>query len=101
MDDYLYERHVSVENIPNYTLEAYLILPVQRIPRYELLLKDLLKHTSKYHRDYEFLEKSVKEIKQVATFVNEKLNFFKDFEKMRELSRTIKEKPKDFVFFLF
>ena len=27
------------------TFEALLILPIQRVPRYELLLKDLIKHT--------------------------------------------------------
>jgi hypothetical protein len=33
-------------------LESYLILPVQRIPRYQMLLSDLVKHTSPEHPDY-------------------------------------------------
>jgi hypothetical protein len=32
-------------------------MPVQRIPRYQLLLRDLLKHTEKDHNDYESLQK--------------------------------------------
>ena len=31
--------------LTNLKIESHLILPVQRIPRYELFLKDLLKHT--------------------------------------------------------
>ncbi len=32
--------------------ESLLITPVQRIPRYNLLLQDLIKNTSKDHPDY-------------------------------------------------
>lgn len=33
-------------------IESYLIKPVQRLPKYVLLYKDLLKHTDKNHPDY-------------------------------------------------
>ena len=33
--------------------EGYLIKPVQRVPKYVLLLKDLLKNTSDIHCDYD------------------------------------------------
>ena len=33
-------------------LEAYLIMPVQRVPRYILLLQDMLKYTKESHPDY-------------------------------------------------
>lgn len=33
-------------------LDSYLIRPVQRIPRYILLLTDIIKHTPKTHPDY-------------------------------------------------
>ena len=38
-----------LEGVPKFAggLEAYLIQPVQRIPRYRLLLEDLLKHTDR------------------------------------------------------
>lgn len=53
-------------------LENYLITPVQRIPRYSLLLNDLLKHTWKMHPDYENISKAFKRMNEVATEVNEK-----------------------------
>lgn len=43
--------------LANKDIFAYMIMPVQRIPRYQLLLRDLLKHTDKDHVDYESLQK--------------------------------------------
>jgi hypothetical protein len=43
--------------LENKDIFAYLIMPVQRIPRYQLLLRDLLKHTEKDHNDFESLQK--------------------------------------------
>lgn len=40
-------------------LESLLILPVQRIPRYIMLLKDLYRHTPPAHPDYEHLGRNV------------------------------------------
>jgi hypothetical protein len=37
----------------NHTLDSVLILPVQRIPRYCLLLEQLLKYTWEDHCDFE------------------------------------------------
>jgi hypothetical protein len=34
-------------------LQSILIKPIQRLPKYVLLLKDLYKHTEKSHIDYE------------------------------------------------
>ena len=36
------------------TLQSLLIQPIQRVPRHKLLLKELLKHTTKTHPDYKF-----------------------------------------------
>ena len=36
-------------------LESYLILPVQRLPRYVLLLREMQKHTPKEHSDHALL----------------------------------------------
>eukprot|EP01125_Pyxidicula_operculata_P003385 TRINITY_DN1407_c0_g1_i5.p1 TRINITY_DN1407_c0_g1~~TRINITY_DN1407_c0_g1_i5.p1 ORF type:complete len:910 (+),score=111.45 TRINITY_DN1407_c0_g1_i5:24-2732(+) len=48
----------------------YLIMPIQRIPRYELLLKDLLKNTNEDHPDFVDLQKAINTIKEVADYVN-------------------------------
>ncbi|KAI9189173.1 hypothetical protein H9P43_000601 [Blastocladiella emersonii ATCC 22665] len=43
------QRHPALCGL---TLDAYLILPVQRIPRYVLLLERVLQHTTPDHPDY-------------------------------------------------
>jgi len=51
-------------------LQSYLILPIQRIPRYRLLLEDYIKHTDSNHQDYEGLQKALAAIIQVADGLN-------------------------------
>ena len=46
-------------------LESLLVKPIQRLPKYVLLLKDLLKHTEKDHIDYDNIVQSLKLIEQV------------------------------------
>jgi len=49
---------------------AYLIMPIQRIPRYRLLLEELINNTDKNHPDYKDLEESLVKLKSVAEEVN-------------------------------
>ncbi|XP_043927239.1 rho guanine nucleotide exchange factor 17 isoform X2 [Protopterus annectens] len=58
------------ENKEKQALSDLMIKPVQRIPRYELLVKDLLKHTSEQHPDYTSLLDAQKNIKQLAERIN-------------------------------
>jgi len=53
-------------------LESFLIQPIQRLPRYELLLKDLTKCTDKTHSDYGVLCESAKRVMRVTTQINDK-----------------------------
>ncbi|TPX43839.1 hypothetical protein SeMB42_g04565 [Synchytrium endobioticum] len=50
------------------SIPAYLITPVQRIPRYKLLLQDLLKYTPANHVDRMDLENAYKLVEAVAIF---------------------------------
>ncbi|XP_051580257.1 rho guanine nucleotide exchange factor 17-like isoform X2 [Myxocyprinus asiaticus] len=58
------------ENKEKQALGDLMIKPVQRIPRYELLVKDLLKHTPEDHPDYSFLLDAQKNIKRLAERIN-------------------------------
>ncbi|XP_036440826.1 rho guanine nucleotide exchange factor 17-like [Colossoma macropomum] len=58
------------ENKEKQALGDLMIKPVQRIPRYELLVKDLLKHTPEDHPDHPFLLDAQKNIKQLAEKIN-------------------------------
>eukprot|EP01132_Coremiostelium_polycephalum_P000669 gene669-828_t len=51
---------------------AYLIMPIQRSPRYVLLLEDLLKHTPSNHFDYLTIENAMKNLKKATVVLNER-----------------------------
>ena len=51
-------------------LDSFLITPVQRIPRYLLLLQEILKKTPDTHPDHEGLKLAVKDMAAVATQVH-------------------------------
>lgn len=51
-------------------LDSLLIMPVQRIPRYELLIKMILKHTIREHPDYELLIEAQREVHELALKIN-------------------------------
>jgi len=53
------------------SLNDFLIMPVQRIPRYNLLLESLIKLTAKDHIDYILLEESHKAVLKLLDTINE------------------------------
>ncbi|KAF8795208.1 Rho guanine nucleotide exchange factor 17 like protein [Argiope bruennichi] len=63
-------ENTSREHKGKLTLDALLIMPVQRIPRYELLIKELLKHTPMDHPDYKLLLQAQKEVHELAVKIN-------------------------------
>jgi len=52
------------------SIEDYLIQPVQRIPRYNLLLTDLLKYTPEDHVDYKPLQDALQVMLKIAKDIN-------------------------------
>ena len=53
-------------------MNSFLTLPIQRIPRYKMLLEAVLKYTDESHPDHENLQKCVQQISVIADEVNEK-----------------------------
>ncbi|XP_017091147.1 FYVE, RhoGEF and PH domain-containing protein 3 [Drosophila bipectinata] len=51
-------------------LNSLMIVPIQRVPRYKLLLEQVLLYTSPADADYKLLKESVKEIEATATHIN-------------------------------
>lgn len=60
----------SLKELHRHDLAALLILPIQRVPRYELLLRDLLRHTEAEHADFASLTAALAHIKDEATRMN-------------------------------
>jgi hypothetical protein len=65
-------------------LEALLIQPVQRIPRYRMLLEDMLKNTPSSHPDKAGVETSLIQIRDVANNVNESIRATEQAKKIGE-----------------
>ncbi|XP_010151609.1 PREDICTED: LOW QUALITY PROTEIN: rho guanine nucleotide exchange factor 17, partial [Eurypyga helias] len=76
------------ENKEKQALSDLMIKPVQRIPRYELLVKDLLKHTPEDHPDHPFLIDAQRNIKQVAERINKGM---KSAEEVERNARIVQE----------
>ncbi|XP_018914389.2 uncharacterized protein [Bemisia tabaci] len=51
-------------------LDSLFIMPVQRIPRYELLIQTLLKHTEESHPDFSTLLEAQKAVHALAVHIN-------------------------------
>uniref|UniRef100_A0A8D0BBV4 Rho guanine nucleotide exchange factor 17 n=1 Tax=Salvator merianae TaxID=96440 RepID=A0A8D0BBV4_SALMN len=76
------------ENKEKQALSDLMIKPVQRIPRYELLVKDLLKHTPEEHPDHPYLIEAQRNIKQVAERINKGM---KSAEEVERNARIVQE----------
>jgi hypothetical protein len=63
-------------------LESYLIMPVQRVPRYQLLLQQLMDNTSADHPDYDNLKNALAKIAQINAYLNERRREFEDRTKL-------------------
>lgn len=70
-------------------LQSHLLTIVQRIPRYKLLVGDLLKHTPSGHRDYADLKKAFEMIEQVASTINENVRQHEMVMLMLALQRSL------------
>ncbi|ELP84240.1 Rho/RAC guanine nucleotide exchange factor, putative [Entamoeba invadens IP1] len=57
--------------VKNQTVFSYLILPVQRIPRYELFIKQLIKNIPSYHKERQDLSRSLKAVSDINKHLNE------------------------------
>lgn len=66
-------------------LDDLLIKPVQRIPRYLLFIKDLLKHTSTSHPDHAPLQQALDELTGLAERVNDSEREMARMDRQREL----------------
>jgi hypothetical protein len=53
------------------SIESFLIMPIQRIPRYSLLLAELRKHTPEAHADFALLPKAEEVVAMVGKNINE------------------------------
>jgi hypothetical protein len=68
---------------------SYMVSPVQRIPRYTLLLRELLKYTDKTDEEYQNLEKALELTHAVSVHVNNRLHEVEQRKKLIDLHRSV------------
>jgi type II secretory pathway component PulM len=84
------------ERLSGLSIESFLILPVQRIPRYVLLLQDLLKYTSPSHVDFNNLSNALAFIKDLADFINSNKSDADNINKILSIQEALLDLPDDF-----
>jgi RhoGEF domain/IQ calmodulin-binding motif len=77
----------------NESLPSLLITPVQRVPRYQLLLRDLLKRTPDTHPDHANLLKTLSAIESTAEAINEVSNVADRMARVTQIAASIEGVP--------
>jgi len=80
------------------SIMGFLILPIQRLPRYRLLLEDLLKSSiDGYHKDYEALAAAVSRVCHVADYINSEKRKSDALHKLLDLQMIFKDKNNEVI----
>lgn len=82
--DYLVEAKAD-PRCQGFSMESLLIEPVQRIPRYRLLLEDLLKSTLETHEDYASITSALEGICIIAAENNEAIRQQEELDKVYQV----------------
>ncbi|PBC28696.1 Rac guanine nucleotide exchange factor JJ [Apis cerana cerana] len=70
-------------------LPSLLITPIQRVPRYKLLLKEVLQHTSNKHKEYNLLQVCLVEVEKAARHINTFIEQYEETQKLLKLQKCI------------
>jgi len=65
------------------SLISFLIMPIQRIPRYKLLLRELVKYTPESHPDAEDLQSAYDKVSELADSMNESIDLQKKYDELK------------------
>ena len=72
-------------------LEGFLLTPVQKICKYPLQLKELLKYTRPEHPDYAPLQRALDSMRQIAVLINERKRKMESIEKLAEWQESVED----------
>lgn len=78
-------------------LEDILIMPVQRLPRYQLLLKELAKFTEPGHPDEVHIKEAIEQIQEVLSFLNESRKKVDKLEKVQAMLTSVTDLEQSLV----
>lgn len=75
-------------------IESLLILPVQRIPRYRLLLEELLKCTPEDHAEFPLIQQALTRVSEVAAANNQDIKERDSRKKLMDIMMSFDEKSR-------
>mmetsp|Transcript_981 Transcript_981/g.1642 ORF Transcript_981/g.1642 Transcript_981/m.1642 type:complete len:473 (-) Transcript_981:595-2013(-) len=81
----------------NNDIFSFMITPIQRVPRYVMLLEDMLKNTPDYHKDFQPLNKALEAVKKVAHQINESKRAAENFQVLLEIYNQLDPPVEDLV----
>jgi hypothetical protein len=70
-------------------LNSLLITPIQRVPRYRLLLQQVLLYTSPADKDYKLIQESVKQIEISIDHINSCVEDQENIQKMLNIQNSL------------
>eukprot|EP00484_Ammonia_sp_Unknown_P027509 CAMPEP_0197032254 /NCGR_PEP_ID=MMETSP1384-20130603/10974_1 /TAXON_ID=29189 /ORGANISM="Ammonia sp." /LENGTH=952 /DNA_ID=CAMNT_0042461887 /DNA_START=28 /DNA_END=2886 /DNA_ORIENTATION=- len=70
-----------------FDLASLLILPIQRLPRYKLLLSEIMKNTPDAHPDAADLRKSLEKVEHISMEINTRMKEFERRETVKKIER--------------
>lgn len=82
-------KHQAARNPRMLTLEDFLIMPVQRLPRYVLLLKELARYTEPGHPDEGHIKTAITKIQTILTFLNDSKKKVDHLEKISAIIQSV------------
>lgn len=85
------------EELQGQTLQSLLIMPVQRLPRYELLLSTLLSYTDPSHMDYKCVSNAVNTVKSLVSSVNYQKHVNETTNEMLKLQKMLNSKYPELI----
>ncbi|KAJ2765518.1 hypothetical protein IWQ56_004066, partial [Coemansia nantahalensis] len=88
-----HEECMAQKRTNRQSLSDLLMLPIQRITRYTLLLKNILKHTPAEHHDHIDLCRAVKSVTHFAAIVNECRRKQEEIHRVAETLRSVAHCP--------
>ncbi|CCG84093.1 protein of unknown function [Taphrina deformans PYCC 5710] len=81
---FLSQSHIS-DALAGLSLQSYLLLPVQRVPRYRLLLSELMGCTPHEHHDYSATIEALSIVSEVALGINEAVRQQENWQTLLDL----------------